>query len=554
MTIPRKDSSILEWVDKNQLKNGRNDVFEFDTHSFLLDPLCDWSPEIVIRKSAQIGFSETFGVLKSLFAAKHMMLDVIYTLPTNSLAEDFVRQKVNPIISYNPVIKDSVSQDLLDMKQVGNRFVRFRGAHNSELADKRADTSTGISLTSDLNVYDERDRSDQFIIDQYSSRLENSLYGGQWSFSNPSYPGVGCDAIWENSDQKHWMIKCLSCNHHQFLDWVKLGEVVGVTDHCKIDVENKQFVCGKCEKPISDTTRMLGEWVAKYPEREISGYWMSQLNYVRHNVKGLLKKEADKKPQTFYNYTLGKPYRDSTSNIDRGLIVNNIVRTVNPKERVYMGVDQGVVKHYVIGDDEGIFEVGTTKDWNEIDRLIRKYNATTVIDNLPDRAEPVKLANKYNGKNGRPKVYRCTYKESRDPGKVVVWGKNKETDRVFIERTAAFDVIVDFFVQRLFPLNLTVTELALYIDHWQTMNRIEVLDTKGIIRAKWESSNGQDHFAHATLYFWAAASRTRGQGQVNNTNVPDPIPTNKAAPVSDNWTSALPSMDELLRKELDKQR
>ena len=196
----RVDSSILQWIDKNGFLNSRSERFEWDYHIFLLEPLSDWGREIAIKKSAQIGFSESFGVMKALYGALFYKWNVIYTLPTDRFAEKFVTTKVDPIVSANGYFGGDVSKGKT-VKRVGDRFIFFRGTKNTKPQDEKAESDKGISDTSDLNIHDERDRSDQRMIQQFESRLENSDYGGIWSNSNPTYPGVGTEGINERSDQ-----------------------------------------------------------------------------------------------------------------------------------------------------------------------------------------------------------------------------------------------------------------------------------------------------------------------------------------------------------------
>jgi DNA-directed RNA polymerase subunit RPC12/RpoP len=545
--VPKKDSAILEWVEKNNIHNSRNIPFEFDKHSYLLDPMCDWSREIGIMKSAQIGFSESFGILKAVFAADYFKLDSIYTLTSNQAAEDFVRQKVNPIIDKNPVIRNVVSQHMLDLKQVGDRFLRFRGTHSSETADKRGESDKGITITSDLNIHDEHDRSDQFVIDQYASRLENSDYGGIWSFSNPTVPGVGCSRIWEESDQKRWTVKCTHCGHYQYLDWVKLGEVTGITDHCKIDIANREFVCGKCEKTITDTDRIRGQWVAIHPDREISGYWMGQMNYVHHNVDGIYKKELKRTPQNFYNMVLGKPYRSSTASIDRGMIIKNLSGAKNQKKQVWMGIDQGIKKHYVIGDEEGVFEYGVTDDWKDIEALINKYQATFVVDARPRIRDAQKLVQKYSRGDG-PRGYMCYYQSESPKSQVIEWGTKKNRGIVYVQREPAFDMLVDLFVNQMYPITMLENRLDQFIAHWNTLNRIDKEDSLGSLRPKWESSTGMDHYAHATMYQWVASMKSKGLASIGESMRRSAIETKPGIEVSDEWTSALPGLTQILNE------
>lgn len=545
--VPKYDSAILQWIDSNGWLNSKDQPFEWRTHAFLIDPMSDWSKQITIRKSAQIGFSESFGILKSIYGALKYDLDIIYTLPSDRFAETFVNTKFNPILEKNAGFGNVVDGSL-SLKKIGRRFIHFMGTHNVKARGREADTDKGISITSDLNVHDERDRSDQNTIEQYASRLENSDYGGVWSFSNPTYPGVGTDDLYELSDQKKWFVVCEECGLEQYLDWIKVGEDIVDQDekHCLVDVEKREFVCVNCMAIIPDRARLQGRWIAKYPEREISGYWMSQLNYVKHSAHSLLTKEGKATKQHFCNFILGKAYRGTDETVDRRAIARNIIPEPNSKQRVAMGVDQGIWKHYVIGNEQGIFEVGKTKQWEVIEQLIRKYNALTVIDALPYENMPKTLVKKYPGK-----VFMCFYSRDKDEMSSYEFMKGPKRGVVRVQRTKYFDILVDKFTQGEKPINLQAKDIEEYIEHWETLSRQEVEDAKGVIRGEWVSSSGKDHYAHATLYQDVAMTRL-GYKDASVQDI-DKLDSSKRPTISvdDLGLVALPSIEELVSQQVE---
>lgn len=547
--FPKVDSGILQWVDKHRIKNSKGDRFEWVEHNFLLEPMCDWSRRIAIRKSAQIGFSESFGVLKAVYGALNYKWNVIYTLPTDNFADGFSRTKLTPMLEANRELGKVVTGGV-GVKEVGNRFIHFRGTYNTRTQDIKAESDKAISISSDLNIHDERDRSDQFTIDQYESRLENSDYGGVWSFSNPTYPKVGTDKLYEESDQKIWTVKCDHCGHWQYLDWIKLGEVEGVVDHCLIDAKNAVIRCGKCQKIIDENNRFHGEWVPTYPGRDVSGYWMSQLNYVRHKLgdidgrPGLLSKEKKLDKQTFYNFMLGKPYRGTDITVTREVIVKNIVMNLDTKHgRCALGVDNGKTKWYVLGDEKGIFKIGYTTNWDEIENLIQTYQPYTIIDGNPYPEIPRKLAEKY------PNVYLAFYK--RDKDQIDAYEFRRKQKSVHIQRTKYFDILVDKFANKNKPINLTERELeAQYIKHWETLSRIETTDSQGITRGEWISSTGQDHFAHATVYQDIAATKIQKKGSdADSPAVVRSYDIRAAIDIDERGRGGLPTLDEILEFE-----
>ena len=463
----------------NNIVNEKNEKLEFRDHSFLKEPFEDLSPIQAVIKCSQIGWS-TLAILKTLWAAKNKGWNIIYTLPTGDGVSDFVSSKVNPIIAQNASISSLVrDKDSVQQKQIGNSFIFYRGTHSGKSQGDKMESGRGIMLTSDLNVHDESDRSDQTIIEQYESRLANSNYKGRWYFSNPTAPGIGAHRYWLLSDQKHWFVKCSTCSHWQFLSWP-----------FNIDRERKVFCCVKCQTEITDDTRRNGQWVKKYNNREISGYWISQLINAKTSAKDILLAEATKDKQYFYNFILGLPYKGSDVVVDRETIVQNIVLTDNSRLNVAMGVDNGVEKHYVIGNEEGIFEIGVTKDWKVIEDKIKRYNAYAVIDLNPYPKAPKELAEKYRGR-----VWCSFYKRDKDQLGTVQFGDGDRRGMVYSDRNKIIQETIDQIVDGGINYNLPESALEQYIAHWDNLYQVIEEDSLGVPRAVWMTTeNRPDHF------------------------------------------------------------
>src|SRR3990167_2788561 len=204
------DVSIHAWIVENQIKNERGEPIDFRNHLFLYDIYSDFSPKLVCYKAAQVGFS-TLAILKKFFVAYKRGMDLIYTLPTQGDVYDFVGGKVNRIIAANPILQEYVKdRDTMEQKRVGNNVVYYRGTFTEKEA---------LMVTSDWNIHDEEDRSNQDVIQQYASRLQHSKYGWEHHFSNPSVEGNGVSRYWALSDQKHWLITCEGCKKEQYLSW-----------------------------------------------------------------------------------------------------------------------------------------------------------------------------------------------------------------------------------------------------------------------------------------------------------------------------------------------
>ena len=358
--------SAIAWILKNNLVNENGSLIEFIDHSFLIDPYIDNTPRQVIKKCAQIGWS-TLAILRSFHLARYAGANIIHTFPSRSMSKDFVVPKVDPLIQRNPSIRSIVGVDSVFLKQIGDRFIYYRGSYESTEA---------ISISAHILINDEYDRSNQNVLKTYRSRLDDAKrdrpeLGWEWQFSNPSIPGHGVDILWQKSDQKHWFVKCPHCNR----DWY-----MRFPDN--VDFERKIRMCDKCHKEISKHTLRTGRWIKKYRKREISGYWISQMFVPWIDISKIIE-ESEGDQEIFHNFTLGEPYVSKDTSVTRESILRCISPGYNPQTSVAMGVDNGVKKHYVIGNKYGIFKIGITEDWAEIERMRNHYNATMVIDALP---------------------------------------------------------------------------------------------------------------------------------------------------------------------------
>lgn len=489
------------WVIDNEFINENQKPFEFDSHRYMLQPYADNSPDQVIMKSAQIGWS-VLAILKSIHAANFMKLNVIYVLPTRNVVHDFVIPKVNPMIDRNPVIRNMVGgSDSTSLKSVGDRWIYFRGAfHRGE----------AISTTADLVVADEYDVSDQGVLTVYQSRLQASEWGWFWRFSNPTIPGFGVHELWQDSDQMHWLVTCHYCKHEMYMS---LERDDAEKNHY-IDRMNVVYACGNCHKELSTDMRQNGRWFPKYKGRERRGYWINQMMIPWVSAKKILQQEKDMDIATFHNFVLGLPYQASEFMLD----ADSIKRATHPgladKTDVIIGCDSGKTKHYVIGNRFGIFNYGSTTRWEDIEFLITNYNATAVIDALPDFTVPEQLARKYPGR-----VFVHYYTHDSKSMVASVRNEGSNFGRIDSDRTKLFDLVAGEVANQTIRFyqpfkDLLGADNKGLVYHLGNVYRIVETDTRGIERGRWmKKENKPDHWAHAVAYWRVGVSQILGSGE-----------------------------------------
>lgn len=479
---------IHSWIRLNNIKNEQGIPLDFRDHLYLFDIYVDESPKLVCLKSAQIGFS-TCAILKSLWLAKHKHLDIIYTMPSSSDMKDFVGGKVNRLITQNPILLEYVKdKDSIEQKQVGDNIIYYRGTWTEKAA---------IAVSSDLNIHDEEDRSKQSVIQQYASRLQHSDKKWEWHFSNPSVEGNGVSRYWSRSDQKHWFIRCAGCEKEQYLNWPD-----------NVSIEGREFICKHCRKPLTREERRVGRWVRKYHDKEYSGYWISLLMAPWITADEIIKYHETKSAEYFSNFVLGLPYVGEGNQVTPDIIFRNCTSEINPQDRVVIGCDSGLKKHYVLGNKHGIFYAGIATDWSTIRELLAKYpRSIAVIDALPDLTAPRQLREQYPGR-----VFLCHYARDRKTFQLIRWGKDKELGNVLVDRNRMMQMVVDDFANKKIPLQGTQDDWSEFESHFRTLYKVSTPDALGVPQSVWETSNGMDHWCHATLYWRVGMDRFRNDG------------------------------------------
>jgi hypothetical protein len=483
--------NCIAWIMSNGIVNERGTPIEFKDHAFMVDPYLDRSERQVIEKCSQIGYS-VMAIIRSFHLAKYAKANIIHTFPSRSMSKDFVVPKVNPLIEKNPVVKAMLGVDTQNLKGIGDRFIYYRGSYEQTEA---------VSISADILMQDEYDRSDQKVLKTYRSRLddakrENPELGWEWQFSNPSIPGYGVDELFQRSDKKHWMVKCKRCNEWQFL-----------TFEDNIDRKRKIRICSKCKRKIDKDVLRNGEWVKFNKKSKVSGYWISQLMVPWISAEKIIE-DSRGDPEVFHNFTLGLPYVSKDVVVRRKDIVDCLKPGYNPRNNVAIGVDNGVTKHYVIGNRLGIFRVGKTKDWQEIENLRNFYKAHMVIDALPYPTMPRQLVEKYQGK-----VYIHFYRQDQKGIGVVKW--DTEGYVAQSDRTKMIDSVVSDIHSQDILFNMTLADLDEYITHWENMYRVVEETSQGIMRPGWKTIEGRpDHYAHATVYWRIALEQTMSQGDI----------------------------------------
>ena len=511
-----KSISPLVWIKEEKIKNEKGipiEVHKNSNHFFLEEIYRDDSDKIAIRKPSQVGIS-IWAVLTEIHAAKYWGINQIHTLPTAHDVGVFVPDKVNQLIRANPIIKKDIPEkevDAVNQKQFGKSFVYFKGT-----VSKRET----FMLSSDRNTYDEVDRSDITEIANYSSRLEgaSSLGMERW-ISTPTVPGFGIDMVWEGSTQNHWRFNCFNCKHEQHMQWPE-----------NIDMEKGKYICSKCGKELRDKDIRNGRWVERFPGREVTGYWISQMIAPWISPENMIKTYDECERglneltlEYFYNHKLGLPFVSAESQIPASLIYKNLVRHDHTEVNSVMGVDVQLRELYVIiGNEQGVYAILVLKDneqyietegregkskWDRLEEIMHIFDVRYgVIDGGFMPNDVIRFARKHPGK-----IWVNWYKEDPKKIKVIRFQEDKpfsqktrenEDIKVLSDRNRLIDLLLEdlkkgnirFFYER------TNENLQALIRHLGFCYARMTPDRVGIEKREWVST-GKDDYLHALCYY-----------------------------------------------------
>ena len=476
--------SILQWLITEGIVDEKGQAFSFYDRPFLIDILTDWNPNIVVTACAQVGKSVSFS-LKVLFAVKYLHFNCIYTFPTDDAVREFVGSKFNKLIQSNHHEFEGMETDSIERKELNDRFIFFKGTVSK----------TGpISTTADVLIHDEISRSDQGAIETYKSRTKASQYKGRWMFSNPGTERDELDLAFNKSDRKEWTVTCPACGDAHYLSWPE-----------SIDIERKMFVCRACKAPLSDDTRRAGKWVPQAPGSKISGYHISHLMCPWISAEEIIE-DSEGDPAYFNNFVLGKSYSPGDLSVTKSTILDIWTPKDLKTDNVFLGVDVGNIKHYVLGSERGIFKIGRFSAWSELDDIIKYWKPTSgVIDAMPDNTASKHYVDTY------PFMRMSFFQENTsNPQTIVWWGDNDKKGIVYSHRDRVIDKMLTDMLEAKFLIGAVPDkDFHTYIKHFETLRRTKVTNNKGIERYVWDSTTGEDHFVFATLYYRLAAI---GQG------------------------------------------
>lgn len=502
--------SPIAWLRNNTIVNEKGKRIRIginSPHFFMLDLYEDDADEIAVQKPSQIGVS-TWAIIKTIHSARFYGINQIHTLPTGADVGKFVPSKVNEIIKRNPSIKMGMKEkevDAVAQKQFGKAFIYYKGTFSER---------ESLMLSSDVNWYDELDKSDQGSIAFFESRLEgaDSLRRRRY-ISTPTAPNIAINKKFMDSDQRHWRFNCQACDKEQHMSWPE-----------NVSFERKCYVCSHCDEPLDPDVIRKGRWKAKFPAKKMHGYQLTQMICPWISAEDMIAYYEDAQAgrneatmEYFYNHKLGLPYVSASSRVTGDLVLRNISSQDHQEIDSIMGVDVQETELYcILGTLEGVYGIIRIQDtpdkdkWDRWAELMEVYDVRyCVIDGGYKPNDSVRAAERFPGK-----VWVNWYKDDPKKERIIRWNdddfqSNEENRvRVLTER----DRMIDWMLDRLmggtirFYYSPYHEDVKLLIAHMETTYARTVTDRIGKQKREWIST-GKDDLFHALVYYFIARER-----------------------------------------------
>lgn len=510
------DNRLLRWVTTYRAMLSPGVVFDLSDHLYLMDIYRCTAKNIVLCKAGQMGLSE-YAMNRALYMCSEKKGNVFYVMPTDDDISDFASIRFDPALEASAYLRNLVTGadvsgkrgvDRITTKRIGDNYLVMRGGRVDDTGHARQLKS----VPADLVVGDEVDEMDDRVPDIARKRLGHSRHKEEIWISTPTFPGVGIDQMYVDSDQREWHVPCPHCGRSQQLT---LDKVVIEWDDLKRPLawhgmkENRAWVaCEHCGKELDRLAR--GEWVATFPERETAGFRPHKLfsaqNEIIYIIRGLQTANEDKRKE-IYNQDMGEGYSPVGGKLDDADIMA-CARDYSPVKswttKTALGADVGAMIHVVIrdkADKSGLRRqlfVGEVSSFDDVGNLMTRYNVETgVVDIRPE----MRTARTFQASLAKNRVWVCDYvldKSSIDP---VVWIEDgPDAGLVKADRSRTLDETMARFFDKSNTLPGNIRTINDYFTHLKALTRVQTQDKRTGNNVVRYVGRKADHYLHAENY------------------------------------------------------
>ncbi len=470
---------------------------------------------IVVQKAAQV-FATEYMINGAIWVAdtgQGSNGTALYVMPTQAQVNDFSQARVDRAIGESAYLHDRTAPpppsrpgpSRQALKKIGDGYVYFRGGDAKQL----------ISVPADAVYLDEFDLMSPEVLPRAMQRLGASTLGLVRVASTPRFPEAGVNALFLDSDQRYYFLKCPACGLTQRLEW----------DH-NVDQKRGVLVCRsqQCRRPLD--LWAPGGWEATAPGNERHGYNINRLYSPLANIPQLIYESQETTPaamQEFQNSVLGQTFVPPGGKLSFADLDACRREYTLPQEQwadlTDMGVDVGTKLHTIIrthGAPDApsrLLFAGEVDSFDDLDRLMKRFNVDrVVIDAQPEGHGAREFARRYPYK-----VWVSYY--DRDHGDHVWERRQGElVNTVHVNRTDALEAMFERVRAGKVELPQNARHLGgrvrdgfgEYYREMTALNRVLEENARENWVGRYVNGGKADHYAHGEAYCLLANQAYRG--------------------------------------------
>lgn len=491
----------------------------FEKFPWQKEILNSMGPFVTVQKAAQMGFSVA-GLIKSLYMVDEKKTDVLYVLPTQNLAGDFAKARLDQMVALSPPLHGM----FIGSNNVGLKTT----ADHSHIFIRGSVAESGlVSVPVGCVIVDEFDRCNKdampLVLERMAAHEAKHFFG----LSTPTLPNLGINKQYLLGTQERFRFPCPSCGKKIELLWPDKNhkgniEICG-THSTDPDCHKSRFICNECGAYLPHESK--SDWLAKAcweATNPVHGHRSFHINqmYGPKMTPGELVvayfqgQSDDAMLVQFVNQKLGEPHL-----LEGARLTDKIIDTCLRDHRledsrpeygdrmVVMGVDVGTFLDIVIAEYLYEREPGyephlnsickvlwsarlAGSDFEILDRLMPEWQIQyCCIDFQPETVLAKAFARRFHGYASVVQYRKGTtgyeIKEAEDDDRVSI---------LTVDRTAFLDMSLGrLHKQRtLLPQNTP----GVFREHLQNLVRTYETDDFGKPKAVYVSL-GADHQAHA---------------------------------------------------------
>lgn len=499
-SFTRNNNPVL-WLGMKHHRTHEGKMLNFRDNPFLYGIYADKNPYLVIMKSTQNGITE-YLIVREFDESGREGRSVFHVLPTIDLIGRFVKNRANRSIGFSEYYKTMVkptqkSSDAMSLKHFGKGTIAYVGSNSG---------SAFTEFPAQTVIVDELDMCDQQRLVMAWERLSFAEDKRQGKIGNPTIEDFGIHGEFLATDQKYWYIKC-ECGH-----WISPDFFLHVVRHIQDNDyvirdpdwephtgRDIRLVCDKCGRFVD--RRGKGLWVAKYPDREKSGFQLGKLFTSRVTVEEVVERFEkglynDWDMQRFYNADCGLPFTAPGSSLARTDLDACKGDDMMPYEAAegtacIAGADVGTKIHIRISQilPDGRLRamyIGSVDEIQDVLELSRRYNVVCgVIDAMPETRKSKELVASHPG------WFMCYFNEVKrdiiDP-----------LNRILtVLKTPAMDAVKEAYLSRKIVLPPNADKIPEFYDHMTVPVRTYDEQRQAYV---WQRGNKDDHLYLAEAY------------------------------------------------------